>query len=98
MSSLNTRTKRHRSHSSVQVLDHGANLSFQTRIVVTHGVNILPQVDQIIVMEDGFISEVGTYKQLLKKPGAFAEFLRNYFLEEEELGELADSFCDEESE
>ena len=32
---------------------------FQTRVFVTHGVAFLPQVDQIIVMQNGRISEVG---------------------------------------
>ena len=30
----------------------------QTRILVTHGIAFLPQVDQIIVLQDGRISEV----------------------------------------
>ena len=30
----------------------------QTRVFVTHGVGFLPQVDQIIVLQDGRISEV----------------------------------------
>lgn len=30
----------------------------QARILVTHGVSFLPQVDQILVMTNGYISEV----------------------------------------
>ena len=37
----------------------------KTRVLVTHGISYLPQVDQIVVMIDGKISEMGTYEQLL---------------------------------
>ncbi|XP_071481121.1 multidrug resistance-associated protein 1-like [Diadema antillarum] len=53
-------------------------LKNKTRILVTHGISFLPQVDQIVVMVDGGISEVGSYQDLLDQNGAFAEFLRNY--------------------
>lgn len=56
----------------------------QTRILVTHGISFLPQVDQIIVLKDGGISEVGSYNQLLEQNGAFSEFLQNYSMQEEE--------------
>ena len=35
----------------------------------------LPQVDQIVVMKDGRISESGTYEELLANKGAFSDFL-----------------------
>ncbi len=57
---------------------------FQTRILVTHGISFLPQVDNIVVLVDGQISETGSYQELLDKNGAFAEFLRNYLTQEEE--------------
>ncbi|XP_056392341.1 multidrug resistance-associated protein 1 isoform X2 [Hyla sarda] len=53
-------------------------LKDKTRILVTHGVSYLPQMDSIIVMVDGKITEVGSYQELLKQDGAFAEFLRTY--------------------
>lgn len=54
----------------------------QTRILVTHGISFLPQVDNIMVMVEGRVSEMGSYQELLKQNGAFAEFLRNYTLED----------------
>jgi ABC-type bacteriocin/lantibiotic exporter with double-glycine peptidase domain len=42
-------------------------LKKKTRVLVTHGIAFLPQVDQIIVMKDGRISETGTYQELLDK-------------------------------
>ena len=56
---------------------------FQTRIFVTHGMTYLPYVDEIVVMSDGEITEVGSYDKLIQQNGAFAEFLRNYILDME---------------
>ena len=50
----------------------------QTRVLVTHGVNWLPLVDQIVVMVNGRISELGSYQELLSHDGAFAKFLKTY--------------------
>lgn len=49
---------------------------------MTHGISFLPQVDNIVVMVEGRVSEMGSYQELLKQNGAFAEFLRNYSLED----------------
>ena len=49
---------------------------------MTHGVGFLPYVDTIVVLADGQISEMGSYKQLLDHDGAFAQFLKNYLTEE----------------
>ncbi|KAM6963812.1 ATP-binding cassette sub-family C member 3 isoform 2-T2 [Tautogolabrus adspersus] len=57
-------------------------LKGKTRILVTHGITFLPQVDNIMVMVDGRVSEMGSYQELLQQNGAFAEFLRNYALED----------------
>uniref|UniRef100_A0AAQ5XS94 ATP-binding cassette, sub-family C (CFTR/MRP), member 3 n=1 Tax=Amphiprion ocellaris TaxID=80972 RepID=A0AAQ5XS94_AMPOC len=57
-------------------------LKGKTRILVTHGISFLPQVDNIMVMVDGRVSEMGSYQELLKQNGAFAEFLRNYSLDD----------------
>ncbi|XP_060884943.1 ATP-binding cassette sub-family C member 3 isoform X2 [Labrus mixtus] len=57
-------------------------LKGKTRILVTHGISFLPQVDNIMVMVDGRVSEMGSYQELLNQNGAFAEFLRNYALED----------------
>ncbi|KAG7275222.1 hypothetical protein CRUP_034812 [Coryphaenoides rupestris] len=48
-------------------------LKGKTRILVTHGISFLPQVDNIVVMVDGRVSEMGSYQQLLDQNGAFAD-------------------------
>ncbi|KAK9886055.1 hypothetical protein WA026_014838 [Henosepilachna vigintioctopunctata] len=65
-------------HIFDQVIGPKGILSGKTKILVTHSVNYLPQVDQILVMKNGEISECGTYRELLDKKGAFAEFLINH--------------------
>ncbi|XP_078081989.1 ATP-binding cassette sub-family C member 3 isoform X2 [Mustelus asterias] len=53
-------------------------LKGKTRVLVTHGISFLPQVDQIMVLVNGKVSEMGSYQELQNQNGAFAEFLRNY--------------------
>ena len=50
----------------------------QVRILVTHGIGFLPQCDVIVVMTDGQITEVGSYTELIKNDGDFAQFLQTY--------------------
>ena len=45
---------------------------------MTHGIGFLPQCDVIVVMEDGQITEVGSYNELIKNDGDFAHFLQTY--------------------
>jgi ABC-type multidrug transport system fused ATPase/permease subunit len=35
-------------------------------------------VDTVVVMTDGYISEIGSYDELLSHDGAFAQFLKAY--------------------
>uniref|UniRef100_A0A4W5R9U8 ATP-binding cassette, sub-family C (CFTR/MRP), member 3 n=1 Tax=Hucho hucho TaxID=62062 RepID=A0A4W5R9U8_9TELE len=74
------------SHVAKHIFDHvigpeGA-LQGKTRILVTHGISFLPQVNNIVVLVEGRVSEMGSYQELLQQNGAFAEFLRNYSLED----------------
>lgn len=40
-------------------------------------------VDNIVVVVDGEISEIGSYEELLSYDRAFAQFLRTYVLQED---------------
>lgn len=51
---------------------------------MTHGITYLPEVDNIIVLKEGEVSEVGTYKELIAKKGAFAEFLLQHLQERQD--------------
>uniref|UniRef100_A0A8B9BL29 ABC-type glutathione-S-conjugate transporter n=1 Tax=Anser brachyrhynchus TaxID=132585 RepID=A0A8B9BL29_9AVES len=62
-------------------------LQKKTRILVTHGISFLPQVDNIVVLVAGAVSEHGSYSTLLANRGAFAQFLNSYGNQEEEAAE-----------
>ena len=49
--------------------------------MVTHGITYLSSVDQIVVLRNGQVSEMGSYVELIDRVGAFAEFLKNYLAE-----------------
>ncbi len=68
--------------AQTKLLFHSVSLSVQTRILVTHGVSFLPYVDEIVVLVDGMVSEVGTYSSLRASRGAFSEFLDTYAKEQ----------------
>ncbi|KAL5281122.1 ABCC2.2 family protein [Megaselia abdita] len=71
-------------HIFEEVIGPNGILSRKTKILVTHGIVFLPQVDNIYVMKDGEVSESGTYKELLDKKGAFSDFLMQHINEEED--------------
>ncbi len=56
----------------------------QTRILVTHGVHWLPMVDHVIVLNDGVITDAGSYEELMSRDGHFAQFLKTYLIERDD--------------
>uniref|UniRef100_A0A663DUQ4 ABC-type glutathione-S-conjugate transporter n=1 Tax=Aquila chrysaetos chrysaetos TaxID=223781 RepID=A0A663DUQ4_AQUCH len=62
-------------------------LQKKTRILVTHSISFLPQVDNIVVLVAGAVSEHGSYSTLLANRGAFAQFLNLYGSQEEDASE-----------
>ncbi|XP_054363501.1 multidrug resistance-associated protein 1 isoform X3 [Mirounga angustirostris] len=77
-------------HIFENVIGPKGMLRSKTRLLVTHSISYLPQVDVIIVMTGGKISEMGSYQELLARDGAFAEFLRTYASTEQERAEQDD--------
>ncbi|XP_040061754.2 multidrug resistance-associated protein 1-like [Ixodes scapularis] len=47
-----------------------------TRILVTHHLAVLPEVDYIVVMQDGSVIETGTFEELKKEGTALSELLK----------------------
>ncbi|XP_063262505.1 ATP-binding cassette sub-family C member 2 [Prinia subflava] len=62
-------------------------LQKKTRILVTHSISFLPQVDNIVVLAAGAVSEHGSYSTLLANKGAFSQFLNLYGNQEEDVSE-----------
>ncbi|XP_012944861.1 canalicular multispecific organic anion transporter 2, partial [Aplysia californica] len=62
-------------HIFKHVIGHSGLLKGKTRILVTHGLHLLPRVDYIVVMHEGRVSEAGSYEELLSHNGAFSRFL-----------------------
>ncbi|KAK2533375.1 Abcc6 [Columba guinea] len=73
-------------HIFEHVLGPNGLLKDKTRVLVTHTINILPHVDNIALLVDGTISEIGSYQELLQRNGGFAEFLHSHIAEEEKAG------------
>ncbi|KRJ97662.1 multidrug resistance-associated protein 1 isoform X9 [Drosophila yakuba] len=79
-------------HIFEEVIGPKGILARKSRVLVTHGVTFLPQVDSIYVLKMGEISESGTFDQLVKNKGAFADFIIQHLQEgneeEEELNQI----------
>ena len=65
-------------------------LSGKTRILVTHALHFLPYVDHILLMDDGRITEQGTYNELKNSGGAFERLIREFGGEDEQEAEAAE--------
>uniref|UniRef100_A0A8C3UX25 ABC-type glutathione-S-conjugate transporter n=1 Tax=Catharus ustulatus TaxID=91951 RepID=A0A8C3UX25_CATUS len=74
-----------------QVLGPKGLLQKKTRILVTHSISFLPEVDNIVVLAGGAVSEHGSYNTLLANKGAFSQFLNLYGNQEEDV--LPDPGC-----
>ncbi|KAJ8311733.1 hypothetical protein KUTeg_011088 [Tegillarca granosa] len=77
-------------HLFKNVIGPDGMLRKKTRILVTHGVHWIPKSDYVVVMENGKISESGTYQELLLRKGSFAEFVKTYLLEDDDTSDESD--------
>ncbi|KAF8134974.1 ABC transporter [Boletus edulis] len=50
----------------------------KTRILVTHALHFLPEVDYIYTLVDGKIAERGTFESLMASNGAFCKFIEEF--------------------
>uniref|UniRef100_A0A673GXS6 ABC-type glutathione-S-conjugate transporter n=1 Tax=Sinocyclocheilus rhinocerous TaxID=307959 RepID=A0A673GXS6_9TELE len=65
-------------HIFEKVIGPNGVLKNKTRVLVTHGLSFLPQADLILVMEDGEITEMGSYAELLSRKNTFADFVKAF--------------------
>jgi ABC-type multidrug transport system ATPase subunit len=50
----------------------------RTKILVTHALHFLPQVDYIYTIADGQVMERGTYVELMANRGVFSKFVKEF--------------------
>lgn len=60
-------------------------LKDRTRILVTHKVSILSEVDQIVFMSNGQVLEVGNFDQLIENNGEFSKYISDYLTDQAKL-------------
>ncbi|KAI1698658.1 ABC transporter transmembrane region domain-containing protein [Ditylenchus destructor] len=62
-------------HIFEKVIGPKGMLKNKTRILVTHGIGVLKEVDKIILLEGGRIVERGSYSDLVAGRGKFCQFI-----------------------
>ncbi|XP_077634923.1 ATP-binding cassette sub-family C member 2 isoform X2 [Crocuta crocuta] len=65
-------------HIFNKVLGPNGLLKDKTRLLITHSIHFLPQVDEIVVLGNGTILEKGPYSTLLANKGVFAKILKTF--------------------
>ncbi|XP_057553345.1 multidrug resistance-associated protein 1-like isoform X5 [Hippopotamus amphibius kiboko] len=61
-----------------KVIGSSGMLKNKTRILVTHNLTLLPQMDLIVVMESGRVAQIGTYQELLSKTRNLTNLLQAF--------------------
>ena len=56
-----------------------------TSIIISHRISSVKHAQQIIVLDEGSVIEVGTHKQLLQKQGVYFEMYEQQLAEEDSL-------------
>nr|CAD7454509.1 unnamed protein product [Timema tahoe] len=72
LSAVDSHVGKHIFHN---VIGPAGILRNKTRVLMTHSITFLHEVDLIVVLRDGEVSETGSYKELLARKGAFSQFL-----------------------
>ncbi|XP_010843445.1 PREDICTED: multidrug resistance-associated protein 1-like isoform X2 [Bison bison bison] len=61
-----------------KVIGSSGMLRNKTRILVTHNLTLLPQMDLIVVMESGRVAQMGTYQEILAKTKNLTNLLQAF--------------------
>ncbi|XP_074152159.1 ATP-binding cassette sub-family C member 2 [Sminthopsis crassicaudata] len=85
-------------HLFNKVIGPNGLLKDKTRILVTHGIHFLPQVDEIVVLVNGAVVEKGTYSALLANKATFAKNLKLFAKKSSSEGEATVNESESENE
>ncbi|KAG0325322.1 Multidrug resistance-associated protein 1 [Dissophora globulifera] len=66
-------------------------LKGKARLLITHGVHHLSEADQIVVIRDGSIDEVGSFTELMTAQGSFQQLVEEYTIDQKKAGEETDA-------
>jgi ABC-type multidrug transport system fused ATPase/permease subunit len=72
-SALDSRSERRIQEATAHLLKN------RTSIVIAHRLSTILHADQIVVLDDGRIAEVGTHDELLSRAGLYAQLYREQF-------------------
>jgi ATP-binding cassette subfamily B protein len=61
--------------AAIETLMHG-----RTSFIIAHRLSTVRRCDQIIVLNDGTIAEQGTFAELVRRDGIFADYYRTQFV------------------
>ncbi|HET8603737.1 MAG TPA: ABC transporter ATP-binding protein [Marmoricola sp.] len=67
-------------HAVQQALDHA--LEGRTSLVIAHRLSTVRSADQILVVDDGRVTQRGTHAELLAEGGTYADLYRTQFLDD----------------
>jgi ATP-binding cassette, subfamily B, bacterial len=67
--------------AAIETLMHG-----RTTLIIAHRLSTVRSADRIIVLHDGIIAEQGTFPDLLRRGGIFADYYRTQFAPQSEAG------------
>ncbi|KAF9120403.1 hypothetical protein BGW39_011397 [Mortierella sp. 14UC] len=83
-------------HLWIQLLGPEGMLKGKTRILVTHGIHHLKEVDQIVLVKGGEVAECGTYRELMARRSVFYQLIKDYSVShrKESHGDIGDSTGD----
>jgi ATP-binding cassette, subfamily B, multidrug efflux pump len=71
-------------HTEEEILQRlSAVFNQRTSLIVSHRVSTVRGADQIVVLDDGRVSEIGTHDELVRRDGLYADLARKQTLEDE---------------
>ncbi|KAL5272231.1 hypothetical protein ACHWQZ_G000445 [Mnemiopsis leidyi] len=71
-------------HLFEKVIGPRGMINDKTRILVTHKLSVLPEVDHVIVLKDGKVLEQGTYNDLMSKDSELHRLVSSYEPDQDE--------------